>query len=86
MMCVAAAIMCSWRVMSHFAVHEGSKEETPAPVAAVKDNLPKLDAAKPDDNPLAGLFSSRKLPLCQTHTPCLKCATSSCVPIRRPVR
>lgn len=46
-------------VMHCPAVHEGSKEaaapkeETPAPVAAVKDNLPK-----PDDNPLAGLFSS----------------------------
>lgn len=40
------------------------KEETPAPVAAVKEKLPSLDAAKPDDNPLAGLFSSCKhLPL-----------------------
>lgn len=32
-------------------------------MAAVKENLPK-----PDDNPLAGLFSSCKsLPLCQTY-------------------
>ena len=32
------------------------KDETPAPVAAAKENLPK-----PDDNPLAGLLSSCKL-------------------------
>ena len=49
-------------------MHAGSKDapETPAPVAAVKDNLPKLDAAKPDDNPLAGLFSSCELLHCAT--------------------
>ena len=58
--------------------HAGSKEtaapkeETPNPVAAVKENLPSLDAAKPGDNPLAGPLDSRELPLLgQTYLPWL---------------